>query len=117
MVRWILQGVEKMAENELNTDQQHIPEPGVEGVTIHIEPMSDLKPGVFVVRLAVNGRMLATDSVYGVVNETLPRVVARLLQTGAARYAKERPDWVKNAVKAAAVGAFRKLFNRQEPAS
>ena len=93
-------------------DEQHITEPGVEGVTIHIEPMGDLNH-TFVVRLAVNGTILTTDNTYGVVNAAIPRIVARLLQTGATRYAKERPEWVASAVKAAAVGAFRRIFSRK----
>ena len=94
-------------------DQQHIPVPGVEGVTIHIEPMGDLNH-TFVVRLSVNGKILTTDTMYGVVNDAIPRTVARLLQIGATRYAKERPAWVASAVKAAAVGAFRSIFQRKD---
>ena len=95
------------------TDQQHIPVPGVEGVTIHIEPMSNTNP-TFVVRLAVNGTILTADNVYGVVNDAIPRTVARLLQTGAERYAKERPGWLRQATFAAAIGAFRNIFQRKD---
>lgn len=92
------------------TDTQHIPVPGVEGVTIHIEPMGD-RATTFVVRLAVNGRILTTDNVYGVVNDAIPRTVARLLTIGARRYAQERPEWIAKMAAAAAIGAFRKIFS------
>lgn len=89
-------------------DEQHINEQ-VEGVTIHIEPMGPKEPH-FVVRLAVNG--VCVDSMYGVTNAMIPGTVARLLQKGATQYASERPDWIRMATRSAAIGAFRKIFQR-----
>lgn len=98
---------------EVDLDDQHIETPRVEGVTIHIEPMSDMSPGQFSVRLAVNGVIQTGDTWYGITNAAIPRTVADLLKKGAARWASERPDWIRQAMVSATVGSFRKLFQRE----
>lgn len=101
-------------QDEVDLDDQHIPTPRVEGVTIHIEPMSDISPGQFVVRLAVNGVIQTDDTWYGITNAAIPRTVADLLKTGAARWASERPNWINQAMVSATVGAFRTIFRRED---
>lgn len=102
------------AKKQIETDDQHIATPRVEGVTIHIEPMNDYHPGKFVVRLAVNGVIQTTDNWYGITNEAIPRTVANLLKKGAARWANERPEWIARAMVSASVGAFRAIFQTKE---
>lgn len=103
------------AKKEIETDDQHIPTPRVEGVTIHIEPMNDYVPEAgFVVRLAVNGVIQSDDNWYGVINEALPRTVMGLLKKGAVRWATERPDWISRAMVSASIGAFRTIFQKKE---
>lgn len=105
----------RVMETEIETDDQHIATPHVEGVTIHIEPMNDHRPEAgFVVRLAVNGVIQTSDTWYGITNAAIPKTVADLLKKGATRWAGERPDWISRAMVSTTVGAFRKLFQRED---
>lgn len=82
---------------------------GVEGVTIHIEPHEGVD-GRFIIRVAVNGRIVKHWTWYGVANASIPATVADVLTKAAKRYAEERPDWAKRAV----IGAFRTIFQQYQ---